>query len=74
MKRLVYYVSTLLAAVALFWPVIYGNVPALRVLPGNPVVQGIVGLVLFGGLAYVTFDETVEETGGVEEKEEFTAS
>ncbi|NJE02268.1 hypothetical protein [Thermococcus sp. JdF3] len=74
MKRLVYYASTLLAAVALFWPVIYGSVPALRVLPGNPVVQGIVGLVLFGGLAYMTFDETAEETGGIGEKGELTAS
>ncbi|AEK73739.1 membrane protein [Thermococcus sp. 4557] len=74
MKRLIYYASALLAAVALFWPVIYGNVPALRVLPGNPVIQGIVGLVLFGGLAYVTFDETSEEAGGIEEKEELTAS
>ncbi|NJE29734.1 hypothetical protein E3E38_01515 [Thermococcus sp. 18S1] len=74
MKRLVYYASTLLAAVALFWPVIYGNVPALRVLPGNPVIQGVVGLVIFGGLAYVTFDEAVEETGEIREKEELTAS
>ena len=73
MKRLVYYASTLLAAVALFWPVIYGSVPALRVLPGNPVIQGVVGLVIFGGLAYVTFDEAVKETGEIGEKEELTA-
>ncbi|ACJ16828.1 hypothetical membrane protein [Thermococcus onnurineus NA1] len=57
MVRLVYYLSTLLTAVALFWPVIYGNVPALRVLPGNPLVQAIAGLVIFGGLAYLTFEE-----------------
>jgi|GEM_PF-3026369 len=74
MRRLVYYASTLLAAVALFWPVIHGNVPVLRALPGDPVVQGLVGLVLFGGLAYLTFDETSEEAGGIEEKEELTAS
>ncbi|WP_240910726.1 hypothetical protein [Thermococcus sp. MV11] len=54
---------------ALFWPVVYGNVPVLRILPGNPLIHAVAGLVVFGGLAYLTFEE--EETG---EKSGFTAS
>ncbi|WP_237266232.1 hypothetical protein [Thermococcus cleftensis] len=69
MARLIYRISVVLTALALFWPVVYGNVPVLRILPGNPLIHAVAGLVVFGGLAYLTFGE--EETG---EKSGFTAS
>ncbi len=72
MKKLVYHVSIILTAVSLFWPVIYSNIPALERVPGNPVLQAIVGLLLFGGTAYLSYDGKNEEKGA--EKNDFTAS
>ncbi|NJE05223.1 hypothetical protein E3E36_03495 [Thermococcus sp. M36] len=63
MKKLVYHASIVLTAVSLFWPVIYSNVPALQRIPGNPVLQAIVGLLLFGGTAYLSYDGKSEEEG-----------
>ncbi|WP_297476985.1 hypothetical protein [Thermococcus sp.] len=69
MKKTIYLTSVVLTAIFLFWPVLYGNIGALQKLPGNPVLQATVGVLLFGALAYLTYE------GGEEAKEEeFTAS
>ncbi|ASJ07862.1 hypothetical protein A3L11_00940 [Thermococcus siculi] len=71
MRKLIYGISIFLTAIALFWPIIYGNVSALHELPGNPVLQAIVGVLLFGGIAYFAYEE---EGGEANEREELTAS
>ena len=70
MRRQIYVASVVLTAVALFWPVIYGNVRALHALPGSPILQAVVGVLVFGALAYFTY----EEEGGVAKEEKVTAS
>ena len=57
MKRVIYLTSVILTAVFLFWPVLYGNIGILQKLPGNPVIQAAVGVLLFGALAYLTYEE-----------------
>ena len=63
----VYRISVILTAVFIFWPVLYGSIEALRGIPGNPTLQAVIGTIVFGLLAYVTYDEDLE-------KEELTAS
>ncbi|ASJ13084.1 hypothetical protein [Thermococcus thioreducens] len=72
MKKLVYQISVVLTAVSLFWPITYSNVSVLQRIPGNPVLQAIVGLLLFGSVAYISYDGNGGEGGA--EKSDFTAS
>jgi len=69
MKKVVYTISVVLTAVFLFWPIMYTMISRWITLPGNPLVQAVVGVLLFGTIAYATFDE-----GETEEREELTAS
>ncbi|ASJ00771.1 hypothetical protein [Thermococcus gorgonarius] len=62
MGRVLYWTSVSIAAMGLFWPVLYGNVPALRKIPGDPLVQALIMIVLFGVLAYSTYGEEIEKT------------
>jgi hypothetical protein len=71
MRRAIYMASIVLTAVSLFWPILYGNLPALQKLPGNPVIQAVAGVLLFGAIAYITFEEDGEEE---KRAEELTAS
>lgn len=57
MRRQIYVISVVMTAIALFWPVLYGNIRALHRLPGNPLLQGVIGVLLFGTLAYLTYGE-----------------
>ena len=65
----VYSLSVALTAVFLFWPVLYGSIEFLRRIPGNPALQAMIGVMLFGLIAYATYDEKVEKG-----KHEATAS
>ncbi|ASJ03775.1 hypothetical protein A3L09_08265 [Thermococcus profundus] len=65
MGRWIYQISVVLTAISLFWPIIYGNVSALRRLPGNPVLQAVAGVLLFGAIAYITFEEGEEMEEGI---------
>ncbi|WP_010478619.1 hypothetical protein [Thermococcus zilligii] len=65
MKK-VYVASVVLTALSLFWPVLYGNIAILRRIPGNPTLQAVAGVLVFGSLAYFTYEE--------DEGKEFTAS
>jgi len=47
--------------------VLYGSLEALRRIPGNPTLQAVIGTLVFGLLAYATYDENGE-------REEVTAS
>lgn len=66
MKKAVYTTSVILTAVFLFWPVIYTALSRWAHIPGNPLLQAVIGVLLFGTLAYMTFEE--------ERGEEATAS
>ena len=68
MGRALYRASVILTATGLFWPVLYGNIPALRDIPGNLTLQALLMVLIFGALAYLTYEE---EGAG---EEEFTAS
>ncbi|ASI98938.1 hypothetical protein [Thermococcus celer] len=61
MKKMVYRISIPLAALFLFWPVLYGNLTVLRRIPGDPALQAIAGVLVFGGLAYLSYDEGEDE-------------
>jgi hypothetical protein len=61
MRTAVYYASIVLSSVALFWPLFYGRFPELRELPGDPSVQAVGGLLLFGALAYMTYKDGNEK-------------
>jgi len=65
-KKAVYTISVIMTAVFLFWPVIYTAVSRWIHIPGNPLLQAVIGVLIFGALAYMNF----EEEGG----EEATAS
>lgn len=65
-----YWVSVVLTALFLFWPILYGNIAILQRIPGDPALQAIAGVLVFGALAYFTYGE---ENGGAKE-EEVTAS
>jgi len=56
MGRTIYLTSVVLTAVFLFWPILYGNIRVLQKLPGNPAVQAILGVLVFGALAYLTYE------------------
>ncbi len=60
MRAAVYYTSVVLSSVALFWPLFYGRFPELRTLPGDPSLQAFLGLLLFGALAYITYNDENE--------------
>ncbi|MDV3104745.1 hypothetical protein [Thermococcus waiotapuensis] len=64
--RKVYVASVVMTALSLFWPVLYGNIAILRRIPGNPALQAVAGMLVFGSMAYFTYEE--------EMREEFTAS
>ncbi|WP_297068221.1 hypothetical protein [Thermococcus sp.] len=57
MRNIVYYISLVLAAVALFWPLLYARFSQLGKVPGDPSLQALLGLLLFGALAYATHNE-----------------
>jgi len=57
MGAMAYRVSVLLTALSLFWPVLYGNIKILKELPGNPALQAVVGVIVFGVIAYKTYEE-----------------
>jgi len=69
MKKIIYTISIVLTAIFLFWPIMYTVISRWITLPGNPLIQAVVGVLLFGTIAYVTFEE--RET---EETEELTVS
>ncbi|WP_457752285.1 hypothetical protein [Thermococcus sp.] len=69
MKKILYTISTVLTAIFLFWPIMYTVISRRITLPGNPLIQAVVGVLLFGTIAYVTFEE--RET---EETQELTVS
>ncbi len=66
MGRIIYWASVLLTAIGLFWPVLYGNIKALRNIPGNPSIQALIMVLVFGALAYFTYREGDRETNGGE--------
>ncbi|WP_297460968.1 hypothetical protein [Thermococcus sp.] len=65
----IYRIAVFLTALSLFWPVVYGNVRVFQELPGNPVLQAALGTLIFGALAYLTYEGEEEA-----EEKEFTAS
>jgi len=65
--RELYKIFVILTAIFIFWPVLYGSVEALRRIPGNPTLQAVIGTIVFGLLAYATYEENSE-------KEDVTAS
>ncbi|AJC72144.1 MAG: hypothetical protein J7K48_02255 [Thermococcus sp.] len=65
--RELYKIFVILTAIFIFWPVLYGSVEALRRIPGDPTLQAVMGTLIFGLLAYATYEEDTE-------KEELTAS
>jgi len=69
MKKIIYTISIVLTAIFLFWPIMYTVISRWITLPGNPLIQAVVGVLLFGTISYVTFEE--RET---EETEELTVS
>ncbi len=69
MGKAVYRASVFLTATGLFWPVLYGNIKALRNIPGNPTLQALVMVLVFGALAYLTYEGEEEA-----KEEELTAS
>ncbi len=69
MEKAIYQVSVLLTAIGLFWPVLYGNIPALQNIPGNPTIQALLMVLVFGALAYLTYEGEEES-----KEEEVTAS
>ncbi|ASJ05888.1 hypothetical protein [Thermococcus pacificus] len=73
MRKQIYIASVVLTAIALFWPILYGNITILMRIPGDPVLQAVAGVLVFGTLAYFTYGED-EGAEGEEAEEEFTAS
>ena len=65
--RELYKIFVILTAIFIFWPVLYGSVEALRRIPGDPTLQAVMGTLIFGLLAYATYEEDTE-------KEELTTS
>ena len=63
MGKAVYRTSVFLTALGLFWPVLYGNIKALRNIPGNPTLQALLMVLVFGALAYLTYEENEEKAG-----------
>jgi len=63
MKKLVYTISVILTAIFLFWPVLYTALSRWVTLPGNPLIQAVIGVLLFGTLAYLSFEEEAEGDG-----------
>ncbi len=59
MKREIYSLAVVLTSISLFWPVLYNLVSKVVKLPGNPLFQAVCGVILFGTVAYLTFDEGI---------------
>ncbi|MCD6373852.1 MAG: hypothetical protein J7L37_10010 [Thermococcus sp.] len=61
MKKHIYTLSIILTAIFLFWPVMYTEISKWVTLPGNPLIQSVVGVLVFGTVAYMSFEEETEE-------------
>ncbi len=64
-----YTISVVLTAISIFWPALYGSIEYLRKIPGNPVLQAVLGTMIFGLISYLIYEENNSTT-----KEELTAS
>ncbi len=61
MKKAIYTVSVILTAIFLFWPMMYTALSRWVSIPGNPILQAVIGVLLFGTLAYINFEENAGE-------------
>jgi len=61
MRKALYWASVILAALALFYPIMYVSISLLRKIPGNPLEYSVFGVLIFGAIAYFLYPEEEEK-------------